>query len=329
MFSGTFVRLGASVALMLGGMAAVGCSSTGQTAGRDTLTENVGKYRAAPQGVNKPRVGVPPFNVQTAGGISNNGDLNSLAADQMTTLLDLSGRFQVIERGQLQKLLDEQNLEGIVKPGELAKPGQVRGVDYLLLGKVTNLRVKRENKGNEFGLAQVGGQFLNVGGADVKNKETVITTDCGVDIRLVDPTNGQIMMSNFSEFQKTDSAKSMGLAILGANAESNADIQLSEDDKGKILRLALDDALRKSLDRIDQFLQNQPAKTSSAAPMNNTAAASPATPASPVGTSTAGVPAAPSSPSPEAVAAKKFCPNCGAPNDPNAKFCAKCGHKLD
>ncbi|HEY2588607.1 MAG TPA: CsgG/HfaB family protein [Tepidisphaeraceae bacterium] len=328
MFSRTFVRLGAGVALMLGGLAVVGCSSSHESAGQDALTANVGKYSPAPQGVNKPKVGVPPFNVQTAGGISNNGDLNSLAADQMTTLLDQSERFHVIERAQLQKLLDEQNLEGIVKPGELAKPGQVRGVDYLLLGKVTNLRVKHENKGNEFGLAQLG----NIaGGAAVNNKETVITTECGVDIRLVDPTTGELMTSNFSEFKRTDSAKSMGLAILGANAQSNADIQLSEDDKGKILRLALDDALRKSLPKIDQFLQNQPAKPSSAAPApsNNTAAGTPAAPASPVSNPTDGVPPAPSSPSPEAVAAKKFCPNCGAPNDPNAKFCAKCGHKLD
>jgi curli biogenesis system outer membrane secretion channel CsgG len=307
---------------MWGGVAMMGCSSSHESASRDTLTENVGKYPGAPSGVNKPRVGVPPFNVQTAGGIS--GDLNSLAADQMTTLLDQSDRFRVIERAQLQKLLDEQNLEGIVRPGELAKPGQVRGVDYLLIGKVTNLRVKRENKGNEFGLAQIGG-IVNAGGADVKNNETVITTECGVDIRLVNPTTGETMphTSNFSEYKRTDSAKSMGLAILGANAQSNADIEISEDDKGKILRLALDDALRKALPQIDRFLMEQPAQTSSVAPGPN--GGIPANSAA----SGAGAPPAPSTPSPESLAAKKFCPNCGAANDASATFCAKCGHKLD
>lgn len=320
MFSTTFVRLGAGVALLLGGLAGAGCSSSHESAGRDTLTENVGHYPPAPSGVDKPRVGVPPFNVQAQGSFGGGSDVNALAADQMTTLLDQSDRFRVIERAQLQKLLDEQNLEGIVKPGELAKPGQVRGVDYLLIGKVTNLRVKRENKGNSFGLAQVGGNLVNLGGADVKNKETVITTECGVDIRLVNPTTGETMphTSNFSEFKKTDSASSMGVAILGANAESNADIQLSEDDKGKILRLALDDALRKALPQIDQFLRNQPPKTASDAPAPLNA------PASPVGGS-----AAQSGQAPASVAAKKYCPNCGAPNDPNAAFCAKCGHKLD
>lgn len=328
MFRGTFVRLGAVVALGLGGIAAVGCSQSHESAGRDTLTENVGHYPPAPSGVNKPRVGVPPFNVQTAGGVS--GDLNSLAADQMTTLLDQSDRFRVIERAQLQKLLDEQNLEGIVRPGELAKPAQVRGVDYLLIGKVTNLRVKHETKENGFGLAQIGG-LVNAGGADVKNKEVVITTECGVDIRLVDPSTGETMphTSNFSEYKRTDSAKSMGVAILGANADSNADVELSDDDKGKILRLALDDALRKALPQIDRFLMEQPPKSSSAAPANNLGTANPAG-VTPVGqTSGAGAPPAPSSPSPASLAAKKFCPNCGAPNDPNAKFCSKCGAKLD
>jgi len=122
-----------------------GCTSSGETAQRDMLTAHVGSYSPPPAVAVRPRVGVPPFSVQAAHGWGGGGsDLNSLAADQMSTLLDQTGRFSVIERTQLQKLLDEQNLEGIVRPGELAKPGRVRGVDYLLLGKVTNLRVKRE-----------------------------------------------------------------------------------------------------------------------------------------------------------------------------------------
>ena len=330
MFRNAFMRVGAIGALLCGSAAFVGCSSSHESASRDTLTQNVGKYPAAPSGVNKPRVGVPAFGVTTAGGFSNGGDLNSLAADQMTTLLDESDRFKVIERAQLQKLLDEQNMEGIVKPGELAKQGQVRGVDYLLLGKVTNLRVKNEKKGNGFGLAQIGG-VVNLGGADIKNNETIITTECGVDIRLVNPTTGELLVSNFSEYKKTDSAQSMGVAILGANAESNADVELSEDDKGKILRLALDDAFRKSLPKIDKFLRNQPATSADATPAAPVPAAPPvAAPlVSPPPVSTGTPPPAPESPSPASLVAKKFCPNCGTANNADAKFCSKCGQKLD
>src|SRR6266480_2798650 len=132
----------------------LGCSSSSESAHRDTLTADVGKYPPAPAGITQPRVGVPPFKVQGTGAFSG-GDVNDLAADQMTTLLDQSDRFKVIERAQLTKLLDEQNLEGIVKPGELARPGQVRGVDYLLIGRVTNLRVKNESHNTGFGLAKI------------------------------------------------------------------------------------------------------------------------------------------------------------------------------
>lgn len=317
MFGKGLVRLAAGLGLALGAMAVVGCSHSSESASRDKLTANVGQYPPAPSGVNKPRVGVPPFGVQAAGSFASGSDLNSLAADEMTTLLDQSDRFHVIERAQLQKLLDEQNLEGIVRPGELAKPANVRGVDYLLVGRVTNLRVKQEKKGNNFGLAQVGG-LINTGGADVKNNETVITTECGVDIRLVDPSTGELMTSNFSEFKRTDSASSMGVSILGANAQSNADIQMSEDDKGKILRLALDDALRKSLPKIDKFLRNQPVKqTSDAAPVGQGTPVNNNNTASSANTGTA------------APAGKKFCPNCGAQIAADAKFCPVCGKKVE
>ncbi|HYO09491.1 MAG TPA: CsgG/HfaB family protein, partial [Tepidisphaeraceae bacterium] len=255
-----------------------GCASSKESAGRDTLTEHVGRYDAAPSGAPKPRVGVPPFNVKTGQGFSGGNDLNDLAADQMTTLLDASERFSVIERAQMTKLIDEQNLEGIVTPGEMAKPAQVRGVDYLLLGKVTNLRVKKEDKSRGFGLGQVGG-LINVGAADVKKKDIVITTEAGVDIRLVDPTTGEVLLSNFSEYKKTDSAGAFGLDILGASAEADANISIDEDDKGKILRLALDDALRKSIPKLDKFLKSGKVKGGTAAAAAATAA--PATPAMP------------------------------------------------
>ncbi|HEX8524745.1 MAG TPA: CsgG/HfaB family protein [Tepidisphaeraceae bacterium] len=306
-----------------------GCAGTKESASKDTLTANVGVYPPAPSNITKPRVGVPPFNVKAQGNMQG-GDLDSMAADQMTTLLDQSGRFDVIERAQLQKLMDEQNMEGIVKPGELAKTGQVRGVDYLLLGKVTNLRLKKEQTKKGFNLAGIGG-LINTHGASTDTKETRIKTECGVDIRLVDPTTGKIWVSNFSEFTREDSASAMGLSIFGASAESDANIDVSEDDKGKILRLALDEAVRKSLPKIDKFLTSGSAKSSGGsagavspaqAPAAQTAAPAPAaTPAAPSNSAVA-APAAPA-------AAKKFCAQCGKEVAAGAKFCASCGAKAE
>ncbi len=238
---------------MDGGCFADGLLAFGRDASPDTLTANVGVYPPGPSGVYHPRVGVPPFEVTTGEGMGGGGDINDLAADQMTTLLDQTNRFSVIERAQLQKLLNEQGLEGVVRSDQQARGAQVKGVDYLLIGKVTNLRVKKQETSNTFNLGEVTNE---VGGAAVSNSGVSIKTDCGVDIRFVNPNTGELMCSNFSEFSRTDSASSMGLAILGASASSGADIQLSDDDKGKILRLALDDAIKKSLPKLDNFLSS-------------------------------------------------------------------------
>jgi curli biogenesis system outer membrane secretion channel CsgG len=246
-----------------------GCSSSSESAQKDTLTQDVGNYPPGPSGVYVPRVGVPQFRVGTVEGM-NGDNINDLAADQMTTLLGLTNRFAVIERAQLQQLVKEQGLEGIVESDQLAAQAHVKGVDYLLLGKVTDLSVKKVATSNNFGLAQIS----NVtGGAEVSNSNVSIKTDCGVDIRLVNSTTGEIVCPNFSEYSKTDSASSMGLAILGANASSSADLELSDDDKGKILRLALDDAIKKDLPAIDNFLRSP----------RNVTTAPPAVPAAPAG----------------------------------------------
>ena len=302
--------------LLVGGVATglFGCAgSSKETAGPDNaLTAHVGIYPPGPGGV-RPKVGVPPFKVETTGGWGggSGGSMNDIAADQMTTLLFKTNRFEVIERTQLKKLLDEQNLEGIVKPGELARPGQVRGVDLLLIGKITNLRVKRETNNRNFGLAQVGGSIVNMGGLDVKKSDLKITTECGVDIRLVNPTTGQIVVAENSEYKRTDSAGAMGVSILGANSQAESNISVSEDDKGKILRLALDDAVRKSLVDVDAYLMKQPAGRTGVTPT-----------VAPDNASSAGTPPAPAPTGP------KFCPHCGKPTEAGAKFCPSCGKQV-
>src|SRR5689334_25134417 len=104
---------------------ACGCANTKESASRDKLTADVGKYAPPPRelGDNKPRIGVPPFKVSVAPGSfsGNTSQLPQVAADQMTTLLGRSGRFDVIERAQVDQLIDEQNMEGIVRGDEMAK----------------------------------------------------------------------------------------------------------------------------------------------------------------------------------------------------------------
>lgn len=255
------LRLGMMATLLAATVLLAGCASVEETAEVDTLTANVGIYSPPPAGVARIRVGVPAFEI--AKGVSDpKGNMSELAADQLTTLAVRSGRFDVVERAQLSQVLKEQQLKGIVREDELAKAGQVRGAKYLLIGKVTNFRIKKAQTRRGLGFSQIrlpGGGGL--GAFDYRKGDVTITTDCGVDIRLVNSTTGSIIASQFGEFKRTDKAKAIGIKILGVDAEAEADLQIAEDDMGKILRLALDEAMRKMLvdvDRVSQTLTPVP-----------------------------------------------------------------------
>ncbi len=236
-----------------------GCASSSESAAADQLTKMVGVYEPPPSGLATARLGIPAFAVKDR---SLGADLADLAADQASTLAVRTERFDVIERAQLSKLLDEQGLEGIVKAGEMAQPAQVRGVDYLLLGRVTNLRVKSErtSSGLSLGRLPIPGTNSAAGIGDWKDESTTVKVECGVDLRLVDPTTGSVVAAEFGEFTRTDSIRSQGIAILGSNATGDADLRVDQDSQGKILRLALDEAIRKMLPRIDRALKARTTK---------------------------------------------------------------------
>ena len=334
----TYARLRASL-LIFGGLLclAIGCAKTGESAQQDKLTSNVGKYEPPPQVQGeRPRVGVPPFKVEK--NQTKVHSLDQLAADQMTTLLDQTERFNMIERAQVEQLLDEQNLEGIVTPEEMAKAGGVRGVDYMLVGRVTNFRVKQDQTKSGLNLGGIGGQIgggrFGAGQSGFDKKNMRITTECGIDLRLVDPTTGRIAASHFGEFKRTDSANALGVTVLGVGTTSDAEVTIEEDDAGKILRLACDEALKKMLPKIDRELQNR-GKSASRSTAAKATPKSAAVADDAAGNDAADATAAPSAPATgnnatgaaPTAAGTKFCGECGEKVASTAKFCPKCGAK--
>lgn len=309
--AGLFTGLVGALALVALG----GCVTSSETAGAQTLTAHVGQYGAAPGGIDRPRVGVPPFKTSGSG---SSAKMDELAAEQLTTLLVNSDRFEVIERSQLDQLLQEQGLEGIVKAGEMARPAEVRGVDYLMIGKVTNFRLKAEKAQRGFGLGRIPIPGAgNLGVFDFKRKDSTITAECGVDIRLVDPTTGSIAAAKSKDYKRTDSIGAFGIDILGANADADATLTIDEDDQGLVLRLALDDALRDMMPIVDRALRSR-VKTSRKAE-----AAAPAEDSPDPGSSLV-----PTDPPAGGATSAKFCGDCGEKLTPGTKFCGKCGMKV-
>jgi curli biogenesis system outer membrane secretion channel CsgG len=312
------------VAVVVVAVGIEGCATSSESASKQQLTAHVGRYDAPPAGLIRPRTGVPAFE---SVGRGSTAELNDVAADQLTTLATNSERFDVIERAQLTQLLKEQGLEGIVKPDELAQSGKVRGVDFLLLGKVSNLRVKAEQARRDFGLGKIpipGAAGGAAGLFDFTRQDSTITAECGVDIRLVDATSGSVAAAQHSDYTRTDTIGAFGVEIIGAGAGADADLQLDEDNKGLILRLALDDALREMLPKVDRALiaRSREIKKAEAAAAAAAAPAPAVTPAPAAAESGAPAPAEPA-------AAKKFCSGCGTALAAGVKFCAGCGTKVE
>ncbi len=229
----------------------IGCVKSTETAGENKLAKDIGKYPPAPAGITRPKVGCPPW-WNKAGTKKEQVDIGNEAADIASSLIFKTKRCRVIERAQLPQLLKEQALEGIVKPEELAKSGQVKGVDLLLYGKITNFRIKTEQSKTGFGFARFGRAF---GIFDFKKSRKEIKVDIGVDIRMVDPTSGELACAEQCEYQRKDSLRAFGFDILGANSTAQAKMKVEKDNRGLLLRLAIDQAIRKMLPDLDLYVK--------------------------------------------------------------------------
>jgi len=124
----------------------------------------------------KPRIAVLGF--------SNNstftywGDnLGGAAADELTTQLVKSGAFTVVERSQVNAILDEQHfgLSGAVDASTAAEIGKILGVQAMLVGSITQFSVDRKSGGI--------GAF----------RATYTEAESKMDVRLVSTTTAEIL----------------------------------------------------------------------------------------------------------------------------------------
>lgn len=297
-----FLGVDMRLALALGAVLLVGCgTTTSETYSRDQMPD-VGTYPVAPAGVKKVRVAAVDFEDKTGERVGDQ------AAEQMTSLLlRCPDRFNVIERSQLKNLLREQGLEGVVDPSELARPGKVRGVDYLVYGSVTNLRVKMVRQQTGFDVAKIAPRIP--GALEIDTSKTVVHVQCDVDVKMVNTTTGEIVAGDFGAVNREDVASAWGMKILSIGGSAKNELHLDKDSYGRILRRALDDAFRKMLPRIDDKLSRPQAALCPKCKV-------------------------------EMEPGKKFCTKCGTSVEPQkckcgaeieagAKFCGNCGAKVE
>lgn len=286
---------------------ASGCN-TGRSGARLSAVGSYNSTQMRPL-ADRPRLGIATFKVEGES-LDANANLGETAADQFSQLLGRANRFNVINRGEFQGKLDAQHLNDVFRPGQFMRAAKIDGVDYVLLGTITNLRITK--KVEEAGMMQKAVDFVK---RSSDNKNIMVSATCGVGFQIIDPETRDIVLSNNSELARTGGAGEMGLSMMNsadANVSAGQEISVSREDRVQIMRLAIDDAIRKSLPKIDRFLDSQSKSMPSRSAPVVAANPNPST--------------MQSMPSQNVVTG--VCPVCGEHNDPGVKFCRKCGAKL-
>lgn len=162
----------------------------------------------------KKRIAVLPFEEKVAGAAYRIG----WGLSEMTiTALVNTNRFVVVERGELDAVLAEQNLgvQGYVRPGTEAKVGKLLGAQLLLKGAITEFQ-DTHSSGGVAGV--IGGVLGGVSSSKAK---------LAIDIRLIDTTTGEIIASQRAE--GNTSSTGLGLAGVVGGIPMAGGFQTSKD----------------------------------------------------------------------------------------------------
>ena len=145
-------------------------------------------------------------------------------ADMLTTTLVKSGKYIVIERQAIAKMIQEQRLgqAGLVTAQSAAQVGKLLGVELAVVGAVT-----------EFGHAKggTGGRIKGIGIGVKKQQATV-----AVDVRFVNTTTGEILAAENVRKEKSKSGISISTSQFNFNNRNDFDNSLV----GKATREAVD-----------------------------------------------------------------------------------------
>ncbi|NOX38195.1 MAG: hypothetical protein GXO78_11750 [Calditrichaeota bacterium] len=140
----------------------------------------------------KKRVAV--INFEDRSGYGHN--IGTGLADMLITQLVKSGKFIVIERQELEKVLQEQSLgmSGMVTAQSAARVGKLLGVELIVTGSVTEFGQKETKIGGALGR-------IGIGGAISRRKARAV-----VDIRLVNSQTGEIVMAESAVGEATSTS---------------------------------------------------------------------------------------------------------------------------
>lgn len=134
--------------------------------------------------------------------------------DMLITALVKSGKYVVVERREIQKILNEQRLgqSGLVNAKGVAQVGKLLGVDLAIMGAITEFGLSKESTGGKI-------DWLKVG---VSTQKATVAAD----IRFVDTATGEIIAAEAVRREKSKSGLKLSGREFGLNNRSDFDDSL-------------------------------------------------------------------------------------------------------
>ena len=188
------------IVLSMGLLFLSGCAGTMGVKMKQDVSANVTEKVESKYTGPKRRVGVIDFENKTAYGQTR---LGQAASDILITELVKTGKFIVVEREKVNKLLEEQKLglTGAIDPNTAAQMGKVLGLNAIVTGAISN-----------FGVRTTGSDYLIT---QTKRQEAT----CTIDVRVVDAETGQILFADSGKgVSKVGSGSFLGLGTRGGDA---------------------------------------------------------------------------------------------------------------
>ncbi len=177
----------------------------------------------------KKRVAVLTFEDKTSSGYrwGYYKDVGDGVTEMILTELVKSGKYQVIERTRIDKLIAEQKLQqsGLVSEQSAVEIGKLLGVELAVFGAVTEFGYKED------------GQRANVLGKSVSVRKKGATV--GIDIRIINVTTGEIITAD--NVSKEESNNSFGVNTRRVDFSSQA--KFDESIVGKATRKAVEEVI--------------------------------------------------------------------------------------
>ncbi len=151
-------------------------------------------------------------------------------ADMLTTSLVKSGKYVVIERQEVNSLIEEQKLgqAGLVTQQSAAEMGKLLGVELAVVGSVT-----------EFGHSKkdVGGSLSSGFGLGVQSQKATVA----IDVRLINTTTGEILAAD--NIRKEESKG--GLKVSTPDFRFKNQNQFDNSLVGKATRACVEEIMQK------------------------------------------------------------------------------------